>query len=266
MRLVVVAALYGIGAWGQDARFEVAVVKPCRAALGPPGERIGNAPRVSADRLIINCVPLKHIIQEAYLSYPDGHFNPMAMETPVEGAPGWTVTELYTIEGKSEGPAARGKLMGPMLQAVLEERFRLKVRREVREAAVYHLVTARGGVKLKPFDGSCRSVSDFTKEEPPADPTNCRNSATATSRDWRGISMDSLVLAFLLPSIVGRPVVNRTGIEGLYDIHLEFSMDGSGDRPTIPRALEEQLGLRLVSARGTREALVIERVERPIGN
>jgi uncharacterized protein (TIGR03435 family) len=54
--------------------------------------------------------------------------------------------------------------------------------------------------------------------------------------------------------------------QGLYDIHLNFSIDGTGDYPAIPAALEEQLGLRLAPARGTREFLVIERVERPAGN
>jgi uncharacterized protein (TIGR03435 family) len=268
MTRMAVLVCVAVAAAAQTAapRFEVESVKPCRAELARPGERMGNAPRVSADRLTMRCVALKQIIQEAYLSYPDGRFNSMGMETPIEGAPGWTQTELYSIEGKAERPASRGMLMGPMLQALLEERFRLKARREVRDAAVYHLVVAKGGPKLRRFDGSCISVSDFAKEPPPEDPRNCRNSATGTTRDWRGISIDNLVLAFLLPSIVGRPVINKTRIDGLYDIHLEFSIDGSGDRPMIPTALEEQLGLRLVNARGTREVLVIERVERPAGN
>lgn len=247
-------------------KFEVAAVKPCRTDLNPGGPRLGNAPKVSADRLILTCMALKQMIQAAYLVYPDGRFHPMGMEETIEGARGWVDHELYSIEAKAAAPVSRGMMMGPMLQTLLEERFRLKVRRETREAPVYHLVVAKGGPKLRRFDGSCVSVSDFSQEEPPADPRNCKNSGTATTRDWRGISIDNLVLAFLLPSIVGRPVINKTGIAGQYDIHLEFSMDGSGERPSIPVALEEQLGLRLVSARGTREALVIEAAERPSGN
>jgi uncharacterized protein (TIGR03435 family) len=188
------------------------------------------------------------------------------MERPIEGAPGWIDGERYTIEAKAEKPVSRGPIMGPMLQTLLEERFGLEVRRDTRPAAVYHLVVAKGGPRLRRFDGSCISVSDFSKEEPPPDPRECRNSGTATSRDWKGMSIDNLVLAFLLPSIVGRPVVNRTGIAGLYDIHLDFSIDGTGDHPPIPTALEQQLGLKLVPARGTWDVLVIERVERPSGN
>src|SRR5689334_22602104 len=114
-------------------------------------------------------------------------------------------------------------LKGPILQAVLEERFRLVAHKEIREAPIYELVVAKGGPNLRPFDGSCLSVSDFSKPDPPPDPRNCVNSATKSTRHWRGISIDNLVLAFLLPSIVGRPVANRTGIEGLFDIDLEFS-------------------------------------------
>jgi uncharacterized protein (TIGR03435 family) len=83
-----------------------------------------------------------------------------------------------------------------MLQALLEERFRLKVHRERRAATVYHLVVAKGGPKLRRFDGGCISVSDFTKEPPDADPRHCRNSGTATSRDWKGMSIDNLVRLF----------------------------------------------------------------------
>ena len=249
--------------WAASPKFETASVKPCKVDPAPDGARLGNPPRVSPDRLILTCVGLRQIIQTAYLVYPNGQFDSLGMERPIEGAPGWTDGERYTIEAKAEAPVSRGTIMGPMLQALLEERFRLKVRRETRPAAVYHLVVATGGPKLRRFDGSCISVSDFSKEDPPPDPRQCRNSGTATSRDWKGISIDNLVLAFLLPSIVGRPVINRTGIAGLYDIHLDFSMDGTGDHPSIPAALEQQLGLRLVPSRGTREFLVIERVERP---
>jgi uncharacterized protein (TIGR03435 family) len=255
-----------MAALGATPKFEAVSVKVCRSGTGTEGARIGNAPRVSPDRLILTCMSLRQIIREAYLLYPDGRYNPMAFEQPVEGGPGCIDLERYSIEAKTEGRVAAGILRGPMLQALLEERFGLQVRRETRAAPVYELLMAKGGPKLRRFDESCVSVSDFTREEPPPDPRQCHNTGTATSRDWKGMSIDNLVLAFLLPSIVGRPVINRTGIEGLYDIHLDFSMDGTGDYPSIPVALEQQLGLRLVPARGTREFLVIERVERPSGN
>jgi uncharacterized protein (TIGR03435 family) len=265
-RLAVTAMTVAMAAGAATPKFEAVSVKTCRMEAGPDGARMGNAPRVSPNRLILTCMSLRQIVREAYLLYPEGRFNPMAFEQPIKGGPGWIDQERYTIEARTESRIPPGIIRGPMMQAVLEERFGLRVRRETRAAPVYHLVVAKGGPKLKRFDGSCISVSDFSKEEPPPDPRQCRNTGTATSRDWKGMSIDNLVLAFLLPGIVGRPVINRTGIEGLYDIHLDFSMDGTGDYPAIPAALEQQLGLRLVPARGTREFLIIERVGRPTEN
>ena len=266
---LIVAGMLAVAAFGATPKFEVASVKPCRLDNVRGVGRIGIPPRVSADRLILTCMPLWLMIKDAYQSYPEGRYRPTGFDEPVEGAPEWIRSALYTIEAKADGPATEAMMRGPMLRILLEERFHVKARRATREAAVYHLLVAKGGPKLKPFDGSCVSISDFTKPEsegPAKDARNCQNRGTATMRDWRGISLDSFVLAFLLPDIVGRPVINRTRIAGLYDIHLEFSFDADGDRPSIPAALEQQLGLRLVPARGPVEYLVLERVERPSAN
>jgi bla regulator protein blaR1 len=83
-----------------------------------------------------------------------------------------------------------------------------------------------------------------------------------------------VIAAILGPSIVGRPVVNKTGISGLFDIQLEFTTEAKLEKlnaaddagPSIFAALQEQLGLRLVPARGQGEVLVIDHVERPSEN
>jgi hypothetical protein len=73
-----------------------------------------------------------------------------------DGGPDWIDTDGYTIEAKAEGVTDRALMQGPMLQAILEDRFKIKVHRETRETAVDALVIARGGSKLKPFvEGSC---------------------------------------------------------------------------------------------------------------
>jgi len=102
--------------------------------------------------------------------------------------------------------------------------------------------------------------------------------------DWRGVSLDQF--ANVLITVVDRPVVDKTGIAGKFNFHLEFVPDqatraflpggeldhgqiGPSDDPvgpTIFSAIQEQLGLKLVPAKGPREFLVIDHVERPSAN
>jgi uncharacterized protein (TIGR03435 family) len=178
-------------------------------------------------------------------------------------------------------------MMGPMLQSLLEDRFQLKIRRETREVPVYALTEAKGGPKLLPFkEGSCIPV-DFAKGFPPPGQPNCkavvgRNGPNVTV-EAPGTSVDSL--SKLLNLALDRPVVDKTGITGFFDFHLVFAADEvtprflpggdmagppaepSGDPagPTIFTAIQ-QFGLKLEPAKGSRDFLVIDRVERPSGN
>jgi hypothetical protein len=87
-----------------------------------------------------------------------------------EGGPDWIDTELYRIEAKAEVVTDQALMQGPMLQTILEERFKIKVHKEVRDVAVDALVVAKGGVKLQPFvEGSCvRRPPGFRGAEPDA--------------------------------------------------------------------------------------------------
>jgi uncharacterized protein (TIGR03435 family) len=74
-------------------------------------------------------------------------------------------SDRYTIDAKAAGPQAMEMMRGPMLQALLEERFHLKVRRETREVPVYALTVAKGTPKLQPTrPGSCQAI-DITHPE-----------------------------------------------------------------------------------------------------
>jgi uncharacterized protein (TIGR03435 family) len=74
---------------------------------------------------------------------------------PIERLPSWADSERYTIEAKPQGNPGVGIMRGPMLQALLEDRFALKIRRETREGRVYLMTVAKGGSKLQPFHGGC---------------------------------------------------------------------------------------------------------------
>lgn len=247
----------------------------------------------------MNCRTVKSLIESAYASG-------MPLLPPIEGGPAWIDSDhyRYTInvkaEGTGSGAASGAATKVPILRALLEDRFQLKTHRETREVSGYALTVAKGGPKLKPFqEGSCVDigvVKPLTKTPPPAHepgerPVLCgvnrarKGNGPNVTWDIPGTSLDFLARTFLGIAFGDRPVFNRTGIDGLFDIHLEFTPDEStpgpgGFRPAAPvesgtaapagpsifTALQQQLGLKLEAARGPREVLVIDRVEKPSEN
>jgi len=194
------------------------------------------------------------------------------------------------LNAKAEGNPSQEMMRGPMLQALLEERFKLKVHWETREVPVYALTLSKGGPKLQSFkDGSCTPI-DFTQAYSMAKIRQpCRNGNSRKGSngvvDWHGLSLDQFA-KWVLVGVVDRPVIDKTGIAGKFNFHLEFGPDqatpeflpsgsiGNGQvglsdnslGPTIFSAIQEQLGLKLVPTKGPREFLVIDHVERPSAN
>ena len=246
----------------------------------------------------------------AYVRYASGIFNPMP-PSPIEGGPAWMSSERYMIEAGVESAQSQGTMIGPMLRALLENRFQLKIRRETREIPVYELVVAPGGPKLTPFQGKCnpdpnapsRFLSDGGDGRPrldaPCGPDGQPVSASGfmthqrgpnSIADAPGISLQGLCQSLL--ARLDRPVIDKTGIHGLFDIHLEFADDtmarlaaannappglreqmlGGAEHmndppgPSIFESLQKQLGLKLVKAQGPGTYLVVDHVERPSEN
>jgi uncharacterized protein (TIGR03435 family) len=137
--------------------------------------------------------------------------------------------------------------MNAMLRTLLEERFKLAVHTETRDGAVYNLVAAKGGSKMKQADGNSPRGSGWG-------PTTLRG------------TMSSDKMASLLTSILGHPVLDHSGLSGIYTVDLKWAGDDQTDRPSIFTAIQEQLGLKLEPTRGPIQVLVIDRVERPSEN
>ncbi|HTZ74915.1 MAG TPA: TIGR03435 family protein [Candidatus Aquilonibacter sp.] len=266
-------------------KFEVASVKPCQADI-PPGVRAGGG-NSSPERLSIQCQTVKGLINIAYVLFADGTANVTA-QIPIEGGPSWINSGRYTIEATTQAPEKIEMMQGPMLQALLEDRFGLRIHREAREVAVYELTVAKGGPKLKPFKkGSCVPMDflSLSKQEIAAlspDVNYCRNQGTfqdgIITVDSHAMSLDDFCQRTLRDA-VDRPIVNKTEISGLFDFHLEYVPDGNSPLfrhsdsdpiavagPSIFTALQEQLGLKLQSARAAGELLVIDRVNKPSPN
>src|SRR5262249_10312566 len=121
--------------------------------------------RATPGRVIIECITLQRMIYFAYagigsMDHPLLNDHP-ANPNHVRGGPGWLDSDMFTIEATAEGITDRTVMMGPMLRALLEERFHLKTHRATEEVPMYALTVAKGGLKIKPLGpGGCTSFDD----------------------------------------------------------------------------------------------------------
>ena len=257
-------------------KFDVVSIKTCKPGVAKVGDS-------SPGRLSIGCAGLADtdhtgLIQQAYNRYADGRLTSMKI-IPIEGAPDWIHSETFDIDAKSDGQPSILMMMGPMMQKILEDRFHLKIHRETRQGPVYELALGKASPKLTPYrEGSCipvipgRSLPELESGQ-----HYCRNmAAPGRAVDLEGGTLS--MFADLLNLVLDRPVIDRTGLTNYFEIHLRFSPEtaaaprppstdpGAPDAPYIFQAIQEQLGLKLVPAKGPVDVLVIDHVERPSGN
>jgi uncharacterized protein (TIGR03435 family) len=260
-------------------RFDVVSVKPCKPGTAKGGDS-------SPGRLYLGCALLADVdntgvIQRAYNRYASGQLTSTKI-VPIEGAPDWTHSEAFEIDAKSDGHPSILMMEGPMMQTILEDRFKLKIHRETRQGPVYELTLGKGSPKLKPLQaGSCTAVEIGHPLPTLASGEHiCRNMvAPRGAVDIEGGTISGF--ADLVGMALDRPLIDKTGITGYFEIHLKFSADNSPvprrtmddlgvdmapDTPNIFQAIQEQLGLRLVPAKGPVDVLVIDHIERPSGN
>jgi uncharacterized protein (TIGR03435 family) len=267
-------------------RFDVVSIKPCKPSVtnGVPVFGGGSSP----GRLSIGCGILADtdnlgLIQAAYNRYASGQLTSMKV-IPIEGGPDWIHSERFEIDAKSDGQPSILMMEGPMLQTILEDRFKLKIHRETRRGPVYELALGKGSPKLKPLqDGSCTPVVVGRPLPLLRDgQRRCRNMVSPRKVDIEGGTLS--MFAGLLGMVLDRPVIDKTGMTSYFEIHLVFSPDDSAaprpvaddpgasaavrapDAPGIFQAIQEQLGLRLVPVKGPVDVLVIDHIERPSEN
>lgn len=236
------------------ATFEVASVRRGDSLAG--GGTMGVRP---GGQFMSRNILLRNLIAEAY---------DVPVNRVLEG-PGWIGEERYDIEARAEGEMTWDRAR-PMLLALLRERFNLAAHKETRELPVYALVLARPdgrlGPRLRRNDVDCLNpearATALSAAPPGAVICEIR---FATGRLIGGPrSIDSL--AGSLTGASGRPVLNRTGLEGQYDMDLEWAATPQAEGLSIFTAVQEQLGLKLESDNAPLEVLIIERVERPTEN
>jgi uncharacterized protein (TIGR03435 family) len=283
---------------GAIPKFDVVSVKPCDPNNpGLRGTRGGGAGAgASPGRLTENCLTLMNLMQNAYIRFANarGHDAWRIPDTPIEGGPEWITHDPYLIEATADASISQEMMRGPMLQALLEDRFHLKLHRETRQGPIYELVVAASGSKLKPATPGVCVQPDWTVFPAPTlpdgqhycgitggpvDENGHKLSLPLTAAtpvpilawDDEAISLDDLASDLLH---LDRPVVNKTGIPGLFILHLTHrfvradpeSASPVGDAHTAAVELKAQLGLELKPSTGPRDFLVIDHVERPVPN
>jgi bla regulator protein blaR1 len=254
--------------------FEVASVKPHK-----PGDHEAFPEFLAGGRFTESGVPLKLVIAVAY-SLP--------VQSPqLSGGPDWIGSndEAYDIDAKAEDGVLKGlpaketdEKMRLMLQALLADRFKLVVRRELKEQPVYILTVAKDGPKLQ------KSKLD---REACADPTALCGAGGVGQ--GRGIHLKATTvgdMVFQVNNFTDRPLLDRTGLSGLYDIQTNGWVPMRGEpRPNNPQIapnpeaealadpsrptlfmIFEQLGLKMEPSRAPVESFEIEHVERPSQN
>jgi uncharacterized protein (TIGR03435 family) len=163
--------------------------------------------------------------------------------------PDWLNEEYYDIVAKSAERLSDSE-QRLMLQSTLASRFGLTVHLGTKELACYALEVRKEGLKIQPVI---------------ADDIGSRNYPNATGIRGKAISMARL--AELLTPKTDRPVLDTTGVSGVFDIDLKWAADSDTDPgPSLFTAVQEQLGLRLQPSKSPIEVLVIDHIDRPSKN
>jgi uncharacterized protein (TIGR03435 family) len=217
-------------------RFEVAAIKPSTEDPGHSGMHTGNG-RLNAEN-----VTLRRCIQGAYGISPN----------LILGGPDWLDKDRFQIDGKTADPKNGDADLMQALQVLLADRFQLKLHRESRTLPAYVLEVAKGGPKLEKAPGDASGKTDAGRG---------RIDAQATTMDH---------FTEVLSRHVDYPVLNRTGLDGKFNLKLEWTPESNRPEPnpgpSLFTAVQEQLGLRIRPQKAPIEVIVIDRAERPTEN
>jgi len=228
---------------GQDRplAFEVASVKLSR----------GGPVKVQSDpgRLTVNDESVEVLIKLAF-GLRDYQFT----------GPGWLHTTRYDIVATTASPQPRSVQLA-MLRSLLIERFKLATHHESKTLPIYALIAGKTGPKLKPMDENLPApfelYSNFSMAPAPGGATELRGYGTLGQ------------LSDFLTRLVERPVLDRTGIAGAFDIRLLCAVEGFPGFDTSPNAfdaVQSQLGLKLEAGVSSVEITVVDHVEKPTEN
>jgi uncharacterized protein (TIGR03435 family) len=238
------------------ASFDVASIKEWTDGKGPVGGGRSGL-QFSGDRIFSNCANLNVLLSYAY------H---LTMAVPRTGVPSWGKgacggdnANTFAIEATMPA-STTDEQSRQMMQSLLMDRFKLEAHWETKDMPIFALVIGKGGFKLQPSDPEKdAAIPPHSIGCPPEDP-GCHNIVARSGP----IS----ALASLLSVSAGRPVIDRTGLTGNYNIDLKWAGDTVTDSPlpSLPAALREKFGFELKPQTGPVNVLMIDHVEKPTPN
>jgi uncharacterized protein (TIGR03435 family) len=249
-------------------RFDVVSVKPNKSDQFAHINDTGDG-----DGITLRNMPLNEIILYAY------GLRDMSL---LSGSPEWVQSNRYDIQAKvgESDLSAFHKLTKDqrrlMLQDILGNRFKMKTHQERKEISVYALVVAKNGPLLKKVEPGEKRATGIENKDGTIVQGQLLYSRGPGQMIGQEIPME--LFARSLSGLAGKPVVNNTGITGVYDFKLEWEPDHSPPRgepgeipadpsgPSIFNALQEQLGLKLESQKVEMPIVVIDHIEEPSEN
>lgn len=270
----VAVASFGFAQDRQAPTFETASIKPA-----PPDETRRGARGQPGGRQEYYNMTLRTLVRVAY----DG--GTLLMPEQFVGGPKWVDEDRFNIVAKAEGDPGFDASRVPtryraMLQALLKERFELRVHTEMREADVFTLTVANKDGKLGPRL-EVSTADCYTAPPPPGTPVDparrCGFGNPVGRMRGIGVTMSELAAGVSGSPSVGRLVLDRTGLKGRYHLYVEFVpsvIPGPTGATPVPNpaadsganvftAFQEQLGLKLQAAKAPIEFLVIDGAEKP---
>jgi len=245
------------------ASFDVASVKRDTN----PAAQMGIRP-VNASGRVTAVITVRALIQVAY-GYPLA-----LLEGQVLGGPPWVSEDRFEINAIAAPPLStpdgRPVRLLAMMRTLLEDRFKLRLRKDTRQMPVYDLVLSRQdgrlGPRLSRADGQCLPMTALGPNPDYSRACGFKRFVPAAI-SVKGMHMDEIVGGLQSHADVQRVVRNRTGLAETFDFDLEFTPFSNGaaapEGPSLFTALKEQLGLELRPATGPVDVLVVDHVEAP---
>lgn len=251
-RVPLVAGLICVSAFAQSPAFDVASIREVpnskgRGAVGQPVFEFA-AGRFSLQASLMGIIEVAYDVRAHQVS-----------------GPSWLDSNAFLILARADPDATQDQLRA-MCRSLLAERFGLTLHGDRKEMPVFAIVKVSSGPKLIPVETAAGGDLSLKMKAKPG-----RIVSTGASLDW---------LAEALNHPLGRPVLNKTGIEGKFRIVLDWTPDGGEaeaakagkpaaktkagkeSEPTIFTAIQEQLGLKLESQKGMVDVLVIDHAEK----
>jgi uncharacterized protein (TIGR03435 family) len=226
--------------------FDAASVKPASIPVGGEGRNRSRIQYTPTSLTMLNV----DVVSSVQWAYGVEYFQVSAPHI---------MTDAYDILAKTASPVPVSQLK-LMLQELLAKRFKLGLHRETKDLPVYELIVAKGGSKLPPANDAASRPAIHAAESLPR--------IQGDAFVFQDASMSEFAAMLMQLRSVDLPVLDRTGIQGTFDIVLKSApaVNREGDSAALFALIQDQLGLKLSAARAPIERIAIDHAEPPSGN